>query len=349
MIKNEKPETLAIKTARRLTWIQPGLFSSGFLRIVLLVLVFAFFSIFARNFFTVITVLNIFLQTSTLTILAIGETLVLAVGGVDLSAAAVTGFGGAAVAMFIGMGMPVWQAIITACMACGVIGLANGLLVARLHLPSFIITFAMAMLIPGIAAAFKVFMNFLAGPGAEYMQYMDNLPFALRMVTHDANGEEIVLFPGISWITIIMVIVAALSYLFLAKTRYGRYIYLTGSNSAASFYSGIKVVRIKILAFVLSGMLAGLTGVLITSRGGLPAGVQEGYEFIAIECAMIGGASLSGGTGSIGGTVVGSLIVGTLTVGLEMTMYWNQLYLPLFFNSLILLGAVYLDQRQKRK
>ncbi len=348
MIRNEKPETLAAQTASRMSWARSGLFSSDFLRIAILILVFAFFSVVARNFFTVITVLNIFLQTSTLIILAIGETMVLAVGCIDFSVAAVTALGGTAVAMFIGIGMPVWQAIIAACGVCGMIGLANGLLVARLRLPSFIITFAMAMLVPGVAAIFKVSMNFLAGPGSEYMQYMDNLPFVFRMVTQDATGSEIVLFPGISWITIIMVIVAALSYVFLTKTRYGRYVYLSGSNPVASYFSGIQVVRTKVMAFVFASIMAGLTGILLTSRGGLPAGVQESYVFIAIECAMLGGASLSGGTGTIWGTVMGSLIVGTLTVGLEMTSYWDQLYLPLFLNSLILLGAVYLDKRQKK-
>ncbi len=339
---------MAAKTAPGLRWNQLDFSSTGLLPIAIFLIVFVFFSIFARNFFLVSTALNLLLQTSTLTILAIGEMMVLVMGCIDLSVEAVVAFGGIAFGMFSSMGMSTWQAMAWACILCGVFGLINGFLVARLHLPSFIITFAMAMLIPGISVVFKNFMAFLVGPARlVYAEYVTSLPFVFKVITQDAKGEEIVLFPGISWIVIIMVITAVFSHLFLAKTRFGRYAYLIGNNPAASLFSGVKVVRMKILAFVFSSVMAGLTGILISTGLGQPAGVPNGYVMIAIECAMIGGASLSGGTGSVWGTVVGSFIIGTLTVGLEMT-YWNQLYLPLFLNGLIFLGVAYLDQKQKR-
>jgi ribose transport system permease protein len=343
-INNEKPETLAAKTTPCLTWIQPGLLSNELIRIAVLVIVFVFYSIFANHFFSVITLLNLLTQTSPLIILAIGETLVLLIGGIDLSAGATTVFGGIAMAVFIQVGMPIQEAILWACLVCGVIGLANGFLVARLRLPSFIITFAMAILIPAVS---KYFQDFL-GYRSDELNYLNNLPLVFRTVTYDASGAEIVHFPGISLIVIIMVFLAVLSHFFLAKTRYGRYAALAGSNPTAAHFSGIKVVRIKILAFVFASVMAGLTGVVISFQGGQPGGVTQGFEMIAIECAMIGGASLSGGTGSILGTVVGSLIIGTLTVGLQMMMYWDQNTLPFFLNSIIFLSVVYLDQKQKR-
>ncbi len=125
-------------------------------------------------------------------------------------------------------------------------------------------------------------------------------------------------FPGISWIIIIMVVVAVLSHLFLEKTRFGRYAFLVGSNPEASRLSGIKVIRVKILAFVFASMLAGLVGVLLASRLGVPPGAAAGYEMIGITCAMIGGASLSGGTGSVWGTVIGSFLISTLAMGISM-------------------------------
>ncbi len=344
MIKNEKHETLAAKTALYLSRIQPGLSSNGLLPIAVLVVVFAVFSIFGHNFFSVITALNLLTQTSPLIILAIGETFVLLVGGIDLSAEAMTAFGGVALVVFSQIGMPIPEAILWACIVCGVFGLANGLLVARLRLPSFIITFAMAILIPGVSKFFQDFMGYRP----DGLDTLSDFPLVFRTVTLDANGAEIVRFPGISWVVLIMVFLAVLSHLFLAKTRYGRYIYLVGSNPAAAHLSGIKAARIKILAFVFSSVMAGFTGVLISMRGGQPAGAAEGFEIIAIECAMIGGASIWGGTGSILGTVIGCLIIGTLTVGLQMT-YWNQLYIPLFLNGLVLLSAVYLNQRQKKR
>ncbi len=351
MIKDQKLDSLPVKAASRLNWRQFVFSPNGFLPFAVLVFLFVAFSFIANNFFTVRSVLNLLVQTSTFTILAIGETLVLVVGCIDFSVGAVIAFGATAVLMFIRMGMPIWAAIIAACLVCGIVGLINGILVAKLRLPSFIITFAMAMLVPGISRLFRTVMGAIASPAlySGNRQNIGDLAMnpVLKIVSHDASGADVVLFPGISWIIIIMVCVAVLSHLFLAKTRFGRYVYLVGNNPTASFLSGIKVVRIKILAFVFASMMAGLTGVLLASRLGGPPGGAAGYEMIAIEGAMIGGASISGGTGNIRGTVVGSFIIGTLTMGLQMTNA-NHLQLPMFLNGLVLLGAVYLDQRQKQ-
>lgn len=349
MIKNENLDSLAEKTAPCSNW---RLLSSRLLLLAVLVVIFALFSIFAHNFFTVRSVLNLLVQTSTFTILGIGATLVLVVGCIDFSLGAVIALSGTAVVVFAAMGIPIWIAMIAASILGGVVGLANGFLVARVRLPSFVITFAMAMLIYGLLSAFGAFMAAHAGPiphpdNLNHLGDLATIP-VFRILSHDANGAEVVVFPGISWIIIIMVIVAALSHLFLEKTRFGRYAFLVGSNPEASRLSGIKVVRIKIMAFVLASMLAGLVGVLLTSRLGGPPGGAVGYEMIAIECAMIGGASLLGGTGSVGRAVIGSFLVSTLAMGLTM-IGGNSIYLPLFFNGLVLLGAVYLDQVRNGK
>jgi ribose transport system permease protein len=348
MRMNEKLKSLAARSVSHLSRVQPGSSSNGLLRIAVLVLLLVAFSCLAHNFFSVSGALNLLLQTSPFIILAIGETVVLVVGCIDFSIGAMIVFGGAAVVLFNGLGMSFWEKMIDACLVCGVIGLANGFLVARARLPSFIVTFAMAIAIPGIAGVFKETMGALAGPGALVYQSIEQLPVEFRIISHDASGAEIVLFPGISWLVIIMVVMAILSHLFLAKTRYGRYLYLVGSNPAASLFSGINVVRIQILAFVFSSMMAGLTGIMLATYSGAPIEYSAGYgyEMIAIECAMIGGATITGGAGSIMGTVIGSLIIGTLTMGLTM-MNVNHLQLPMFLNALVLIGAVYLAQRQK--
>jgi ribose transport system permease protein len=351
MKMNERLKPLAAGTAPHLNGRSFGLLPGGLVRIAVLVLLFAAFSLFAHNFLTIRNLPNLLLQTSPFALLAIGETAVLLVGGIDFSLGAMFVFGGAVVLMFNGLGMSDWEKIIDACLVCGVIGLANGLLVARARLPSFLVTFAMAIAIPGIAEVVRNFMAALAGPGGLVYQNMTELPTLFKIITHDATGARNIIFPGISLIVIITFIVAVVSHLFLAKTRFGRYVYLVGNNPAASLLSGINVVRIKILAFVFSSMLAGLTGILLTSRVGGPMGGDPtgyGYEMTAIECAMIGGAIYGGGAGSILGTVVGALIVGTLTMGLDM-MNVNHLHLPMFLNALILIGAVYLGQRQNKK
>jgi ribose transport system permease protein len=350
MVKNKNLDSLAEKTAPRLNWNPLGLLSNRLLHLAVFVIMFAIFSMFANNFFTVRSVLNLLVQTSTFTILSIGSTLVLVVGCIDFSLGAVIALSGTAVVVFAAMGIPIWISMIAATMLGGVIGFANGFLVAKVRLSSFITTLAMAMLLYGILGWFGTshakppasMTNSLAD-----LSNLANIP-AFRIFSQDANGTRIVVFPGISWIVIIMVVIAVLSHLFLKKTLFGRYAFSVGSNSEASRLSGIKVIRIKIMAFVFAGLLAGLVGVLLASRLGGPPGAAAGYEMIGIACAMIGGASLSGGTGSVGGTVIGSFLLSTLAMGLTM-MNTNQVYLPLFLNGLVLLGAVYLDQTRNRR
>ena len=101
------------------------------------------------------------------------------------------------------------------------------------------------------------------------------------------------------------------------------------------------------MAYLFAGLLAGLVGALLASRLGAPPGGAVGYEMIAIECAMIGGASLAGGVGSVGGTVIASFILSTLSMGL--TMMNASPFIPTFLNGFVVLGAVYLDQIRIRK
>jgi ribose transport system permease protein len=347
----ERLKSLAARSIPRLNGKSQGFSSSGLVRIAVLVVLFTVFSLFADNFFTVRNIPNLLLQTSPFALLAIGETVVLMVGGIDFSIGAMFVFGGAFILLFNGLGMSNLETIIDTCLLCGVFGLVNGLLVAKLHLPSFLVTIAMAIAIPGIAEEIKNVMVALNGPGILVYQYMPELPTLFTVITHDVTGAQIVLFPGISSIVIITFIVAVVAHLLLSKTRFGRYVYLVGNNSTAAHLSGINATRIKIMAFVFSSVMAGLTGVLLTSRVGGPMGGDPtgyGYEMTAIECAMIGGAAYGGGAGSIMATVVGSLIVGILTMGLDM-MNVEHLHLPLFINALILVGAVYLSQRQNKK
>jgi ribose transport system permease protein len=351
-VDNEGLDALVEKAASQMNWKARGLSPDSLLPLAVLVIMFAIFSIFANNYFTVRSVLNLLVQTSTFTILGIGATLVLVVGCIDFSLGAVIALSGTAVYVFAAAGIPIWIAMIVASILGGVVGLVNGFLVARVRLPSFIITIAMAMVVYGLLAAFGAFMSAHAGPiprpdNLEHLGDVANNP-VFRIISHDANGAEVVVFPGISWIVIIMVVVAVLSHLFLENIRFGRYAYLVGSNPEASRLSGIRVVHIKTLAFVFASVMAGLVGVLLASRLGNPPGAAAGYEMIAIECAMIGGASLSGGTGSIGRTVIGAFLISTLAMGITM-MNVDNMHTPMFLNGFVLLGVVYLDQRWNRR
>jgi len=315
----------------------------------IVVVMFAVFSIFAHNFFTIRSVLNLLLQTSTFTIVSIGSALVLIVGCVDFSLGAVVALSGVGVVVAAVMGLPLWLSMIVAVFLGGLAGLLNGLMVAKARLPSFITTIASSLVIYG----------FLGGVGAYFSKHRAPHPLpnslgdlasspVFKILGHNAAGAPIVIFPGLSWIVIIMVLVAAIFHFILMKTRIGRYLYLVGSNQEAARFSGIRVTRVKTLAFVLAGMLAGIVGVLLASRMMGPPGGASGYEMIGIICAMIGGASLLGGRGSIVGTVIGSFILSTLSMGLTM-MNNDKEYIPLLLNGLIVLLAVYLDGIRLRK
>jgi ribose transport system permease protein len=351
MIKNQEMDSLQGK-APRLIGNRLRLSTNNLLLLTIFAVIFAFFSIFGSNFFTIRSVLELLVQTSTFTILAIGSATVLVVGCIDFSLGAVIALSGTAVVVLAAGGLPIWLSMITATAVCGIIGLINGFLIAGMRLPSFVITFAVAMLLYGLLSAFGAFLNAYAGPipNLENLSRLGDLARTpvFQIVSRNANGEEITVFPGISWIVVIMFIVAVLSQMVLKNTRYGRQAFLVGSNPEASRLSGIKVVRVKILAFVFASIMAGLVGVLLASRlGGAPGGAV-GYEMIGIECAMIGGASLAGGTGSIVGTVIGSFILSTISMGLSMTDA-NHLSLPTLLNGIILLGIVSLDWvRNKR-
>ncbi len=316
------------------------LLTLGFLTVLLLI-----FSVSANNFFTVRGVLNLLVQTSTFTIIGIGSTLVLIIGGVDFSLGALVALGGAGVIVSVSMGAPIWLSMIVGVGLGGLIGCVNGFLVTRLRLPSFLATMSMAMIVYGMLN-FLAFVAFNSPPPPhpipESLGDLANRP-VFRIYSHNAAGTRTVVFPGISWIVIIMVFVAVLLHFVSTKTRIGRYFHIVGSNQEAARFSGIMVNRVKRFAYVLAGMLASLSGVLLTSRLGFPPGGATGYEMIGITCAMIGGASLSGGAGSIGGTVIGSFIICTLATGLSM-MNTSNPALPFLFNGPVVIVAVCLDQ-----
>jgi ribose transport system permease protein len=353
MMKNERIET-SLQTPITLLLHRPfGLSLNRLLMLVVFVVLFTFFSIFANNFFTVRSVLNLLIQASTLIITSIGATLVLIVGGIDFSIGAEIALAGALVFIFAGFGMPVWLSMILAILSSGLVGIVNGFLVARMRLQSFITTIAMATLIYGALGGFGAIIGaiiaFTKWPffPSEELGVLANTPIFV-IVSHDAAGVPVEIFPGLSWIVIIMVLVAVLFHLVLMKTRIGRNLYLVGSNPVASRLSGIKVIRVRILAFSLAGLLAGLSGVLLASRLVGPPGGAAGYEVLGVACAMIGGASLLGGSGGIGGTMIGGLLLSTISMGLTM-MNTNSPYIFIFLNGLVILGSVYLEHSRKRQ
>ncbi len=270
------------------------------------IVLFIVFSITAKNFFTMRSVLSLALQTSAITIMGIGVTFTIITGGIDLSIGSVIALTGTVAVMAAIAGVPIWLSMIIGLLVGVVCGLLNGLMITKLKLPPFIATLGMMMVARGVALTIT---NANAWPAPDGFGELGN-------DTIFGTGPK---FPGIPYPVLIMIAVALIFSFILSKTRIGRYTYAVGSNEEAARLSGIKVNQVKIIAYIISGLLAGLVGIILASRMVTSQpNSAVGYELNAIAAAVIGGTSLMGGVGTVRGTVIGSFIIGILTVGLTM-------------------------------
>jgi ribose transport system permease protein len=312
----------------------PQMHLDRFITLGAVVVLFTVFSFTAKNFFTVRNVLSLALQTSTTTIMGIGVTFTIITGGIDLSIGSVIAFSGTIAVMAANAGAPIWVSMILGLISGAAIGLINGLLITRVKLPPFIATLGMMMVTRGVVLTIT---NANAKPAPEAFGILGN-----SAVFRTGPG-----FPGISYPVIIMVIVAVVFHFILAKTRIGRYTYAVGSNEEAARLSGIRVDRVKIVTYIISGFLCSLVGIILASRMVTSQpNSAVGYEMFAIASAVIGGASFSGGVGTVAGTVIGSFIIGILTVGL--TMQGANYFMQQIIIGLVVIFAVAFDQLRRR-
>ena len=146
----------------------------------------------------------------------------------------------------------------------------------------------------------------------------------------------------------IMLVLMIFNGLLLSKSRFGRHIYAIGGNRNAAQFSGIKIFKAEVLAYVISGLLASVTGIMLSARmySALPT-VGQGFEMDAIAAVVLGGTSFTGGSGSIGGTMIGVLIIGVLNNGMNLLQI--PFYYQLLLKGVVIVFAVYLDTMKKRK
>jgi ribose/xylose/arabinose/galactoside ABC-type transport system permease subunit len=321
------PQTSADRVRRAL--VRYGLF-------VALAVVAAALSAAQPNFLSAQNLLIVLRQISINGILAVGVTYVLLTGGVDLSLGSLVALSGVIAAGFAhpaaGPGLqgqyPLVVPVMMGVLAGATCGVASGLVVTLGRVAPFIVTLGMMTIARGLALV-------LSGG-----KPVSNLTPAFGVI----GGGDILYVPVPVWI---LAGVALVSWLFLSRTRHGRYLYAVGGNEEAARASGLHVGRIKVLAYALCGGLAGLGGVILASRittGQPNAGVA--YELDAIAAAVIGGTSLSGGVGSVGGTLLGALLMGVINNGLDLLdvpSYYQQIV-----KGLIIVGAVWMDRKGAR-
>ncbi len=279
-------------------------------------------------------IINVLRQTSINGILALGMTLVIISGGIDLSVGSILAFAGmvaASLATRMNDHTPANLALVVgAALLAGLgIGLVNGFVVAKLAIPPFVVTLGMLSVARGLT----------------YI-YSDGQPIPNLGGTFLDLGRGLVF--GVPVPVLIFAAVVALSWLVLAKTSFGRYVYAVGGNERSALTSGIRTKRIILAVYVISGLLAALGGVILTARttSGLPqAGVA--YELDAIAAVVIGGTSLSGGIGSPVGSMLGALIIGVINNGLDLlgvSSYYQQV-----IKGAIIVLAVLLDPSRRSR
>ncbi|EQA05950.1 ABC transporter permease [Glaesserella parasuis] len=311
-----------------------------------LILLVIFFSVTNDYFFTSNNIMTVGLQTSTIALIGIGATCVILTGGIDLSTGSVVALSGVAAAMIVNAGVPVPLGMVLGILVGGICGLVNGILVTQMKLPPFIATLGMMMVARGLAL-YVTNAAPVSGMPESFAALGNGALF--KIVEEGPNGLPKVVFAGIPYPVIIMIFITVLFTFALTKLKVGRYIYAIGSNEEAARLSGIKTNIVKIYAYVASGLLSGLTGVILASR--LVTAQPNGgvtYELDAIASAVVGGTSLMGGVGTIPGTLIGSFIIGVLRNGLNMNGVSS--FVQMIVIGLVIIVAVSLDQlRQSKK
>ncbi|WP_425101043.1 ABC transporter permease [Tropicibacter sp. S64] len=315
---------------------------SALLTLFLLILGFGLTS---QAFFSVNNGLTVLLQTSVIGLLGIGMTLVIITGGIDLSVGSVLALSGVVSAMAVKAGVPVVPAMSLGVMVGAACGAFNGLVITRLHIPPFVATLGMMLIARGIALQITGAAP-VSGLGKAFGILGNGALF--RIVEQQANGFPKVVFPGIPYPAILLLLVAIAAAYMLKRRQIGRHIYATGSQEEAARLSGVRVDRTKLYAYTMSGALAGLSGNVLMSRL-ITAQPSEGvmYELDAIAAAVIGGASLQGGVGTISGTMIGAFIIGILRNGLNMVGV--SAFIQQIVIGLVVIGAVWIDQVRNRR
>lgn len=280
-------------------------------------------------FLSVDNLTNILTQVCVVAILAAGASLVIFGGGIDLSAGSLLALSAALAAGALKAGWPVPVAAAAGLAAGGVLGLANGCLIARLALPPFIATLGMM----GIARG----LTYVYLGGAPLFTFSENFRWL-------AEGRAAGL-PVPVWI---MLGAYVLLHVLLTRTSFGRATYALGGNEEAARLSGVPVARHKASLYALAGVLSGLAGLLLTARlDSAEPQAADGYELDAIAAAVMGGASLAGGMGTLAGSLIGALIMGVLRNGLNLLnvpSYWQKSAI----GAVILLAVLADVSRSKR-
>ena len=290
------------------------------------VIIFLVLSVTSKSFLTVSNLLNVALQTSVNAMLAIGMTFVILTAGIDLSVGSTLAFSSAVAAGLMVAGTNPWLAAIIGLLVGAIAGIINGLFVAYGGLAPFIVTLGTLTLFRGATEIYTAGIPIF------------NLPSGFS--TFGAGS-----FVGVPIPVLVTAVIFAAGLLVLQRTTHGRRIYAIGGNARAAYLAGIPVKQYLVAVYVVSGVLAALAGLVLTSRlGTAEPTAGTGYELDAITAVVLGGTSLFGGEGMLWGTIIGALILGIIANGLNL-LNVNSFYQDAIKGAIILF-AILLDRRR---
>lgn len=319
----------------------------AFFALIAIVIIFSFLS---PNYFALENFLTMASHVAIYGILAIGMLLVIINGGIDLSVGSTLGLSGVVAGFFmqgvtlnmLGVVLypPVWVVVVLCCALGALIGLVNGILIARFRVPAFVATLGVMYVVRGFAL--------LMTNGLTY---------------NNLGGQADLGNTGFDWLgfdrlfnvpvgVLILVVIAVFCSVVLNRSAFGRWLYASGGNARAAELSGVPVKHVQISVYMLSGVCAAIAGLILSSQltsAGPTAGTS--YELTAIAAVVIGGASLMGGTGNIRGTLLGAFVIGFLSDGLVIigiSSYWQTVFTGAVIVLAVLLNAIQYRRRVKR-
>ena len=329
--------------------------------LIAIVALLAIFAWWVPGFLQARNLIGVMDQVSINTILGLGITLTILIGGIDLSVGAVLALSGTVAAYLLTYGEPEQQSVLrfgVACLAAMFVALAiggvNGVCAAKTRMPPFIITLGTMLIARGIAKRFNE---------ARPIRIPDTESAFLWLGTGrllDALGEEgargargflwrwlVGLLDAVPVPVVLMLLVFAASAVLLHRTRFGQHVYAIGGSREAARFTGLPLGRVEVSVYLISSGFAGLAGVIYASQlyTADPAG-GVGYELDAIAAAVIGGVSFAGGVGTMVGTLLGAVVIGILNKGLNQAgvhfSYQDMI------KGLVILAAVYIDVRGRK-
>jgi erythritol transport system permease protein len=313
--------------------------------LIALVIIIAIFAIMSDNYLTAGNLTTITKQVAFNAIVALGMLLVILNGGIDLSVGSIVGFTAAVAGnLFRGVHVPgtdvtmfpsLWVIIVISIAVGMLVGGVNGLLIARLNLAPFIVTLGMLYVARGLTEVLlngQNITNELRG-----QEGLNNTGFFEIFASRPLG------LPLAAWVMIILAIIFSIV---LNRTPFGRWLYATGSNERAAQLSGVPVRSVKTQIYVLSGLCAGIVGILqMANISSSTADLGTFYELNAIAAVVIGGAALSGGRGTVRGTIIGAFVIGFLANGLVIvgvSPFWQKV-----ITGAVIILAVAVDQIQQ--